>query len=507
MGVTTMREGAVRWMAPEVIDSGHCTTEGDIYSLGCVFLEVSPSIHLFIVVILPLIRLFQIFSEAPPFPQLRNDNQVISWIIQGKRPSWQTKSKDVSIAETEVETFAKQCWMDEPSGRPRIGSWNLGNEKPSQLGPDVFNTGSFSPLSSARAAPQQTQSLEPISPLEMSANRWIPMSIRKKGRAVPKDSPVMVDRMVNALLNKLTMKHFDSISDQIIAWANKSEKETNGRTLIQVIRLVFERAMDEAAWSEMYARLCQKMMEQISPNVHDDGVKSADGNPIVGGQLFRKYLLNRCQEDFERGWATNEAIAAAAASKVGEDQAAKTAAETEVTLYSDEYYAAQKAKRQSLGLVKFISELFKLSMITERIMHECVKKLLVNVDNPIEEIIESLCQLLTTAGALLDTPKARRHMDAYFSRMKELTKHPDITPRLQFMLQVSISGRITGLQYWQFVKQDVVELRERNWMPRNQAAAQTQKSQREEKQRPQTISQTHEAVSLYAYTLFLTVAK
>ena len=58
-------------------------------------------------------------------------------------------------------------------------------------------------------------------------------------------------------------------------------------------------------------------------------------------------------------------------------------------MYSDEYYTAQKAKRQSLGLVKFIGEHFKLQMLTERIMHECIKKLLSNVDNPEEEEIES----------------------------------------------------------------------------------------------------------------------
>ena len=104
----------------------------------------------------------------------------------------------------------------------------------------------------------------------------------------------MVDRKVRALLNKLTMERFDSISDQIIAWANRSEKEKNGRMLIQVIRLVFKEAADEATWSEMYARLCRKMMEQISPNVRDDGIKNAEGKPIAGEQLFRKYLLNRC---------------------------------------------------------------------------------------------------------------------------------------------------------------------------------------------------------------------
>ncbi|RPD71919.1 ARM repeat-containing protein [Lentinus tigrinus ALCF2SS1-7] len=285
--------------------------------------------------------------------------------------------------------------------------------------------------------------------------RWTPASLTKKGQPTEQESPEVVDRKVRALLNKLTMARFDSISDQIIEWANKSEKEKDGRTLIQVIRLVFEKATDEATWSEMYARLCRKMMEQISPNVRDDGIKNAEGKPIAGGQLFRKYLLNRCQEDFERGWVAKEATAAAAATKATEDQAVKAANEANKEgedTFSEEYYAAQKAKRQGLGLIKFIGELFKLQMLTERIMHECVKKLLGNVENP-EEEIESLCKLLTTVGQILDTPKARAHMDVYFSRMKELTKNPNIKYRLQFMLQ------------------DVIELRERKWVPRNQMGA------------------------------------
>ena len=285
---------------------------------------------------------------------------------------------------------------------------------------------------------QQMQNLDPVVPLQATENRW-----DRKAIQVDQDSPELVERKVKGLLNKLTMEKFSSISDQIIAWANKSEKEKDGRTLIQVIRLVFEKAKDEATWSEMYARLCRKMMEQISTNVQDDGIKNNEGKPITGGQLFRKYLLNRCQEDFERGWVAKEATAAAAATKALEDEAAKAAnAKTkeagteEIVLYSDEYYAAQKAKRQGLGLIKFIGELFKLQMLTERIMHECVKKLLGNVDNPEEEEIESLCKLLATVGSMLDTQKARAHLDVYFSRMKELTKSVNVTPRMQYMLQV-----------------------------------------------------------------------
>ncbi|KAI6106519.1 armadillo-type protein [Pisolithus croceorrhizus] len=313
----------------------------------------------------------------------------------------------------------------------------------------------------------QIPALEPVAPLEASANRWVPASVQRKG-APDADSPEVVDRKVKGLLNKLTMEKFDSISDQIIAWANKSENEKDGRTLIQVIRLVFEKATDEANWSEMYARLCRKMMETISPKVQDDGIKNAEGKPITGGQLFRKYLLNRCQEDFERGWVAKEATARAAAAKASDDEAIKAANEKkgdESELYSDEYYAAQKAKRQGLGLIKFIGELFKLQMLTERIMHECVKKLLSNVENPEEEEIESLCQLLRTVGKLLDVQKAHGHMDIYFQRMRELCKSPNVSPRMQFMLQ------------------DVIELRERKWQPRNVVNA------------PTTLAAVHEAAA------------
>ena len=321
------------------------------------------------------------------------------------------------------------------TGRDRTRSKRGAND--SNRGSGVGNAGPSMPMSGMGPP------LDPVAPLEVSANRWVAGSTRRNGSGIDGESPEMVERKVKGLLNKLTMERFDSISDQIITWANKSEREKDGRTLIQVIKLVFEKATDEATFSEMYARLCRKMMEQISPKVQDDGIKNPEGKPFAGGQLFRKYLLNRCQEDFERGWVAKEATAAAAATKANEDQAVKeanekTKGEEESELYSEEYYAAAKAKRRGLGLIRFIGELFKLQMLTERIMHECIKKLLGNVENPEEEEIESLCKLLTTVGCLLDTQKARLHLDVYFSRMRELTKNKNVNARMMFMLQVSV---------------------------------------------------------------------
>ncbi|TKY88754.1 hypothetical protein EX895_002385 [Sporisorium graminicola] len=318
--------------------------------------------------------------------------------------------------------------------------------------------------------------LDQVVPLANSENRW------SRGASVKADSPEMVQRKVKALLNKLTLEKFDSISNQILEWANKSVSEDDGRTLRQVIQLIFEKATDEAAWSEMYARLCRKLMEEVSPEVKDESLRSADGKPVVGGSLFRKYLLNRCQEDFERGWAQRDDAVAAAKSKEAEDKAKKDSNEKaeadakaaeergekppeepkEAELLSDEYYEAQKAKRRGLGLVRFIGELFKLSMLTERIMHLCIKKLLANATDPEEEEIESLCKLMTTVGKLLDTEKARGHMDVYFQRMKEMSKNEAaINSRMRFMLV------------------DVIELRESRWIPRHDNSA------------PKTIAQIH----------------
>ncbi|KAI9614285.1 hypothetical protein H4Q26_009428, partial [Puccinia striiformis f. sp. tritici PST-130] len=58
--------------------------------------------------------------------------------------------------------------------------------------------------------------------------------------------------------------------------------------------------------------------------------------------------------------------------------------------------AANKAKQQDLGLVRFIGELDKLNMFTERIIHKCIKKLRSNIDAPEEEDIESLSRLMMT---------------------------------------------------------------------------------------------------------------
>ncbi|KAK0711545.1 hypothetical protein B0H67DRAFT_494038 [Lasiosphaeris hirsuta] len=280
-----------------------------------------------------------------------------------------------------------------------------------------------------------TQGLE-LKPIVVSATGWKPISITNKaaaaGPATGHLDPELVQRKVKAALNKMTPEKFDKISDGILQIASQSKNEQDGRTLRQVIQLTFEKATDEAHWASMYAKFCKRMLEMMSPEIRDEGILDKNGNVVSGGALFRKYLLNRCQEEFERGWKVD----------LPEPQPGADKKAGEAVLLSDEYYIAAAAKRRGLGLVQFIGELFKLGMLTERIMHECVRKLLEFQGIPDEAEIESLTKLLRTVGGNLDsTDKGRPMMEAYFQRIDTIVNLPDLPSRLKFMLMDIIDLR------------------------------------------------------------------
>ncbi|KAF1932772.1 uncharacterized protein M421DRAFT_98004 [Didymella exigua CBS 183.55] len=271
-----------------------------------------------------------------------------------------------------------------------------------------------------------------LKPLEQSQSGWKPHGAEKVV-VTGHMAPDMVQRKVKAALNKMTPEKFDKISDQILEIAAQSKDETDGRTLRQVIQLTFEKACDEAHWSSMYAKFCFKMLNTMSHDIKDENVRDKQGNPVVGGALFRKYLLNRCQEEFERGWEVNL------------PEAPEEGKET--TMLSDDYYIAAAAKRKGLGLIQFIGELYKLGMLTLRIMHECVLKLLDFEGLPDESAIESLVKLLRTVGATMESADAGPKMiNMYFERVEKVMNMEALNSRLKFMLLDTIDIRKSGWQ-------------------------------------------------------------
>jgi translation initiation factor 4G len=279
-----------------------------------------------------------------------------------------------------------------------------------------------------------------LKPIEKSANGWVARSLAPgaSNAAVTDPSgnmaPDMVQRKVKAALNKMTPEKFDKISEQILEIAGQSRNEADGRTLRQVIQLTFEKACDEAHWAGMYAKFCHKMLTTMSLEIRDETIKDKNGNPVVGGALFRKYLLNRCQEEFERGWEANLPD-----KPEGED--------AEIKLMSDEYYVAAAAKRKGLGLIQFIGQLYKLGMLTIRIMHECVQRLLNFEGDPDESAIENLTTLLRSVGPTMyeSGEQGQALLNAYFERIHEkITSNAALPSRPRFMVMDLIDLKNAG---------------------------------------------------------------
>ncbi|KAL2514047.1 Eukaryotic translation initiation factor 4G [Forsythia ovata] len=94
-----------------------------------------------------------------------------------------------------------------------------------------------------------------------------------------------------------------------------------------------------------------------------------------------------------------------------------------------------------LGNIRLIGELYKKRVLTERIMHECINKLLGQYQNPGEEDVEALCKLMSTIGEIIDHSKAKEYMDAYFDLMAQFSNNTKLSSTVRFMLKDAIDLR------------------------------------------------------------------
>ncbi|XP_012437563.1 eukaryotic translation initiation factor 4G isoform X1 [Gossypium raimondii] len=220
-------------------------------------------------------------------------------------------------------------------------------------------------------------------------------------------------RQLKSILNKLTPQNFEKLFEQV-----KAVNIDNAVTLTGVISQIFDKALMEPTFCEMYANFCQCLAGEL-PDFIENNEKIT----------FKRLLLNKCQEEFERGEREQEE-----ANKIEEEGEAKLSEE-------EREEKRIKARRRMLGNIRLIGELYKKKMLTERIMHECIKKLLGEYENPDEEDVEALCKLMSTIGEMIDHPKAKVHMDAYFERMAKLSNNMKLSSRIRFMLRDAIDLR------------------------------------------------------------------
>ncbi|KAI0465180.1 hypothetical protein LJB42_000404 [Komagataella kurtzmanii] len=354
-------------------------------------------------------------------------------------------SKVVIPVNTRRDNFSKSMSTNNFKGSGRNMGSNFrndfGSRNNSKQGSKKKNK---SQKSQSRRGPKYSNEEEPAEPAvpaelpNRAASKWVPRSLRNKEAEVktaPDGSIIVseedIKRKTKSLLNKLTLEFFDDISSDIIALTKQAQWEDDVKTLKQVIESIFAKACDEPYWSSMYAKLCAKMCKDTPPEIKETNEK---GNTFTGGDLVRRVLINRCQTEYQKGWIdqlpTNE-----------------DGSPLEPELMSDEYYKQAAAKRRGLGLVKFIGQLYQLNLLSDNVIFHCVLGQSKETDNPSEDTMENLVQLLEAVGYRMEMssePKIRRVLDLAFANIKAIVDANKIPSRIRFMLMDLMDLRRNG---------------------------------------------------------------
>jgi hypothetical protein len=123
--------------------------------------------------------------------------------------------------------------------------------------------------------------------------------------------------------------------------------------------------------------------------------------------------------------------------------------------------------------MKFVGQLFRVQLLSDKIMHSCVQELFGDPSEPDEEKLACNCTLLTSIGCQLEKaamadagtkPEHGKFMKKYFKTLKELGENVKLSSRLRFMCQ------------------DLLEMRKNGW------------NKRREDDQAKTIAEIHEDV-------------
>ncbi|XP_039260449.2 eukaryotic translation initiation factor 4 gamma 3-like [Styela clava] len=286
--------------------------------------------------------------------------------------------------------------------------------------------------------------------LKRTDNAWKPTKLDSSTKQSPEEKEFMeIQREVRAVLNKLTPSTFPKLIKQVLEMKIDTERKLRG-----AIDLVFEKAIDEPNFCEVYANMCRQMTAlRVAPELpQSQEQQPAQPPPPVE---FRKLLLTKCQKEFEKNKSDQEHLL-----EMKKKLEENTDEEVAPQLKEEYDLAEAKERRRTLGNIRFIGELFKLRMLTENIMHSCIMSLFKARD---DDHLESLCRLLTTIGKDLDHVKGKQRMDQYFTQIQRVIQEKRTSARVRFMLQ------------------DVYDLRLNSWVPRAITV-----------QGPKTITQIHQ---------------
>lgn len=279
-----------------------------------------------------------------------------------------------------------------------------------------------------------TLSLHDDVKLNEAENAWKPSHLVKK-QDMTEEERVTDDLLsrFRSMLNKLTAENFGLLVEQV-----KTYKIDTSERLDGVISLVFEKAISEPKFAPTYANLC-KEVAFINTAPQGDG-------PQGKKNTLKVKLITQCQKEFERhreeSLVFNDIEAKLREIENIPDPAQR---EEEKARLEEQHY---RVRQRANGTVKFIGELYKIDMLTSKIMRTCIELLLQEIT---EEKVERVCKLLTTIGAKMEKAETRQVLEGYFKKLNEML-HP--------------SHKIVKSSRIKFEIQNLEDLRNNNWQSR-----------------------------------------
>ena len=300
---------------------------------------------------------------------------------------------------------------------------------------------------SRRKEPKKVISIsrEPVK-LRRSENAY------KPNKATNDSEMEALSKKVRAILNKLTPQKFQTLVVQF------KELEINTEERLRLaIELIFEKAVEEPAYSTAYASMCKELSLKR--------VTKAGSEEIVD---FRSLLLEQCRNEFQRDYISKEDR-----NKFTEDMNNAATEDDKKRIKAEFELMESKMRKRSLGNMRFIGELYLQQLTRQQIIHEhIISRLLENIE---EESLECLCRFLTTCGAKLEADqlnipeniRERFSFDKYFSKIGAIISEKKTSSRVRFMLQ------------------DLVELRANKWV-----------NKRRKEAGPKTIDDIHKEAKL-----------
>ena len=274
------------------------------------------------------------------------------------------------------------------------------------------------------------------------------------------EDPVEVyGRKVRSFLNKLTVEKFLPITKEIM-----DLEITTFDQLTCLIDSIFEKAVTESKFAEMYARLCLHLSSNLpdfAPDVKEHVIESIMEVALASEnaeeqnnfktllkdptkkEMFRRSVLLQCQREFEKKseWITTDEV------RITDDMPKE-----DLDKYIAENILRRKLKQRTLGNIKFIGELFKLQLLSIRIMHSCFSLLLgLSKDSrksPEEEDLESACDLFATIGRQVQEKIEQEVMNQFFDVLHKCSRDENVQSRIRFKIL------------------DIIELKKRGWVER-----------------------------------------